>query len=131
MSRYLLDTSTLIDFSKGHEPVASRLLALIEGKETIGVATISVAEFFAGIPPARHAFWQQFFATLDYWEISRDAAIRAGHYLYHYARQGLTLSTTDALLAAVAYEQHGVLLTDNPKDYPMPEIELLSLRETP
>ena len=48
MSRYLFDTSTLIDFSKGF----SRLLTLVANKETIGLAAISVAEFYAGIAPA-------------------------------------------------------------------------------
>jgi len=48
VSRYLFDTSTLIDFSTGF----SRLLTLIASKETIGVAAISVAECYAGIAPA-------------------------------------------------------------------------------
>jgi predicted nucleic acid-binding protein len=131
VSRYLLDTSTLIDFSKGRQPVASRLLSLIEEGETIGVAAICVTEFYAGIPPEHHEFWREFFATFDYWDISRQAAIQAGHFLYSYARQGLTLSTADALLAAVAVEQNAVLLTDNTRDYPMSEVQLRSLRAAP
>ncbi|HET7036730.1 MAG TPA: PIN domain-containing protein [Thermomicrobiaceae bacterium] len=128
MSRYLLDTSTLIDFSKGRQPVESRLLALIAAKETIAVSAISVAEFYAGIPPALHEQWRQFFAALDYWNASHDAAIQAGRFIFDYARQGRVLSTTAALLAAVALEHDAVVVTDNAKDFPMPEVQLLSLR---
>lgn len=53
MARYLLDTSVLIDFSKGREPAQSRILQLIHGGDEIGVCSIIVAEFFSGvIPPA-------------------------------------------------------------------------------
>jgi predicted nucleic acid-binding protein len=65
---------------------------------------------------------------LLYWDITRGVAVQAGTYRCRYARQGQTIATADALIAATAIEHNAILVTDNPKDYPMPEIRLLSLR---
>ncbi len=127
MIRYLLDTSTLIDFSKGREPTHSRLLALIDAG-TVAICAVNIAEFYAGLPPEKRPQWRQFLATLAYLVITREAAERAGSYRYDLARQGRTLALADALLAAVAEEYGAVLITENVKDFPMPDIRLLSLR---
>jgi len=37
MTRYLLDTDALIDFSKGAEPATSLILSWIDGSEVVGV----------------------------------------------------------------------------------------------
>ena len=130
MTRYLLDTTTLIDFSKGQEPVRSRLLALLETDHVIAICAVNLAEFYAGIAPAERIRWVEFFKTLRYWDISKEAAIRAGQLRYEFARQGITLSTPDTLIAAVAEEQEAVIVTDNVKDYPAEGLLLLSLRNS-
>lgn len=129
MTRYLLDTTALIDFSKGREPARSRLLRMIQTGDEVGVCAINVAEFYAGVPPEKRALWDAFVDALGYWEISRAAARQAGCFRYDFARRGQVLSTTDALVAAVAQERGAVIVTSNVKDYPMPEVQLLSLRE--
>ena len=52
MTRYQLDTTTLIDFSKGQEPMHSRLLALLETDHIIAICAVNLAEFYAGIAQA-------------------------------------------------------------------------------
>lgn len=130
MTRYLLDTTTLIDFSKGQEQVRSRLLALLETDHVIGICAINLAEFYAGIAPVERVRWAEFFKNLRYWDITKEAAIRAGQLRYEFARQGITLSTPDTLIAAVAEEQEAVIVTDNVKDYPTKGMRLLSLRNS-
>jgi predicted nucleic acid-binding protein len=129
MTRYLLDTDALIDFSKGVEPVTARLLAWIDGTEVVGVCAISVAEFCAGLSSEQAGEVQDLLDSLTYWDISRTAAVRAGQDRYSFARAGVTITTTDALLAAVAREQKATLVTSNLKDFPMSDVALLSLRE--
>ena len=129
MTRYLLDTTALIDFSKNREPARSRLLQMINAGDGVGVCPVNVAEFYTGIPPAQRQVWDEFFDSLHYWEISHDAARQAGIWRYEFARQGITLSTTDSLIAAVAKEQQAVVVTNNVKDYPMQEIQLLPLKD--
>jgi predicted nucleic acid-binding protein len=128
MTRYLLDTTALIDFSKGREPARSRIQAWIDGGDELGVCAVNVAEFYAGLPPQQRALWEQFLGALQLWEITRDAAIQAGIWRYDFARQGVALTTTDTLVAAVTQEQQAVLVTNNLKDYPMSGLQLLPLK---
>lgn len=127
MQRYILDTSVLISFSKNHEQTKYQLLKLIDNKEKIAICAISVAEFFAGISPEERVNWESFIGDLLYWNISFDAAIRAGQYRYDFARKGITLSTTDSLIAAIAWENNATIITNNVKDFPMKDVKLLSI----
>lgn len=128
MTQYLLDTDALIDFSKGAEPATSLILSWIDGSDTVAVCPITVAEFFAGLTREQAAHWEQFVAALDYWEISRGAAVRAGQERYALARTGRSTTTTDMLLAAVARECDATLVTGNVKDFPLSDLSLLPLR---
>ena len=62
---------------------------------------------------------------LEYYLVSREAAKEAGRYRYEFARRGITLSTTDTLMAATAIAEGAILITANTRDFPMEEIELL------
>jgi predicted nucleic acid-binding protein len=128
MSRYLIDTDVLIDYSKGREPAVARLQQLIDQEEELGVCAVNAGEFFAGVPPDDVAYWRQVFATLTYWHISLAAAEQAGRWRYEFARQGVALTISDALIAAVAQEQTATLITNNARHYPMPGIRLEVLR---
>jgi len=129
VSRSLLDTTALIDFSKGREPARTRILDLIAGGDELAICAVNLAEFYAGIRVGDAPAMDAFFAVLSYWEISRAAARQAGAWRHDLARQGVALSTSDALIAAVALEHDAVLLTDNAKDYPLPGLRLASLRD--
>ncbi|MBI4318184.1 MAG: PIN domain-containing protein [Chloroflexi bacterium] len=129
MTRYLLDTTALIDFSKGHEPASSRIMRMIEGGDEVGVCAVVVAEFYAGLSPEQRSTWEEFINALRFWEESRDAAKQAGAWRFAFGRKGTPLSTTDLLVAAVAQEKGAVVVTNNVKDYPMKEVEVLPLKD--
>jgi predicted nucleic acid-binding protein len=127
MTRFLLDTTALIDFSKRREPTRSRILSMIRAGDELGVCAINVAEFYTGVIPAtERPALDQFIRSLAYWEITFGAAVRAGRYRYDFLRAGQTLSTSDVLVAAVARERYATLVTSNQKRYPMTDITLLS-----
>ena len=128
MTRYLLDTDVLIDFSKGIEPVTTRLQARIRGTDTVAICAISVAEFFAGLTPGQAIKAETFIFSLEYWAISLDAAKHAGQNRYMFARAGTTITTTDTLLAAVAREYEATLVTSNLKYFPIEDLVLVSVR---
>jgi len=127
MTRYLLDTTALIEFSKAREPARSQIQAWIDGGDDVGLCAINVAEFFAGLPPPERVLWDQFLGALQFWNITTAAASQAGIWRYEFARQGVTLTTADTLVAAVAREWQAVLVTNNLKDYPMSGLRLLPL----
>ncbi len=128
MTRYLLDTDALIDFSKGKEPATSLILSWIDGSDVVSVCAVTVAEFFSGISAARAAPWWDFVLSLAYADITAEAAMHAGQDRYRYARSGHVLTTTDALLAAVTRDSDATLVTGNIKHYPMEGLSLLSIR---
>ncbi|MDO8690459.1 MAG: PIN domain-containing protein [Dehalococcoidia bacterium] len=129
MTRYMLDTTALIDFSKGREPASSRILRMIESGDKVGVCAIVVAEFYAGLAPEQRVRWDEFFEALLFWGVTLEAAKQAGVWCYEFARKGAQLSTTDLLVAAVANQREAVLVTNNVKDYPMDEINVLPLKD--
>jgi len=102
LSRYLLDTTAIIDFSKGREPTRSRILDMIDAGDELGVCAINVAEFYSGLPAERRDVWRNFLMALPYWEIAHETAENAGVQRYSLARAGRNVSTTDALVASVA-----------------------------
>ena len=128
MTRYLLDTSTLIDISYRLEPVRSRVRALLAAREPVGVYAVNLAEFMAGLPLHDRPHWANFLADLRSWQITREAALRAGYYRYDFARQGRTVSTADALIAATAWYWQATIVMDNLKDFPMTDIQVVSFR---
>jgi len=86
MTRYLLDTTTLIDYSKGHEPAVSHILEAADAGDDLAVCAINLAEFYSGIPESQYALWDGFFSELRYWDITPEAARLAGQYRYQAAR---------------------------------------------
>ena len=129
MSRYIIDTDTLIDFSMDREPTRTELLKLIEDGADLGVCAVNVSEFYTGLDEKRMAEWDAFFSALSYWPITLTAARLAGVHRYTFAKAGETLTISDALVAAVAVVEQATILTNNSQDYPMPEVTTLSLRD--
>lgn len=129
MTCYLLDTDTLIDFSKGREPVVSLINQWIESGDTIGVCAINIAEFYSGLPQAERKIWDDFFDSLTCWDISKNAGRVAGEVRYEFKKDGKIITTTDALISAVAREYKAIIVTSNIDDYPMAKYHILSPRE--
>jgi tRNA(fMet)-specific endonuclease VapC len=129
MSRYLLDTTALIDFSKRYEPAFSLVRRFVQNGDEVGVSPINVTEFYSGLAPSQWDVWDEFFESLILWPISLGAAKQAGKFRYDFARTGITLSTTDTLVAAVALEHRASIVTSNVKDYPMDDVLLLPLHQ--
>jgi tRNA(fMet)-specific endonuclease VapC len=127
VTNVLLDTTVLIDLSKQQELVFPTLQALIRVGATVGVCAISLAEFFAGVPPVEQEYWRERLADFVYWDITQEAATLAGMLRYDYARQGVAIQITDALMAATAMTIDATLATNNVKDFPMTGLRLVQL----
>ena len=124
MDRYLLDTTVLIDISKGQEPASSRIQALIDQGHELGVCAVPLAEFFSGIPPADRSRAEAVLRPFRYWDMTWEIAVQAR---YAYARLGQAISAPDALIAATAITLDAILVTNNVRHFPMPELRLLRI----
>jgi hypothetical protein len=127
VTRYLLDTTALIDFSKGREPAKTRILDMIDNGDELGLCAINVAEFYAGVRSGERPDLDRFIAALNCWDITFEDGLQAGVYRYRFAREGKATATADVLIAAVARRQGAAVVTANVKDYPMTDVEVLPL----
>jgi predicted nucleic acid-binding protein len=56
--------------------------------------------------------------------VTKEIAEQAGIWRQEYKSRGLSLGTPDTVIAATAYLYNYSLVTNNAKDYPMPELKL-------
>ncbi len=123
MPDYLLDSNVLIQHLRGHAPTTTLLTRLaLDGQ--LGLAAISRTEVLAGMRPHERETTLQFLDALACYPLGIAAADLAGDLVRRYRRQGVTLDIPDALIAATALHYELVLLTYNPRHFPMPELQL-------
>jgi predicted nucleic acid-binding protein len=123
MAEYLLDSNVLIQHLRGHDPTTTLLTRLaLEGQ--LGIAAISRTEVLAGMRSHECASTLRFLDALACYPLDTTTADLAGDLIRRYRRQGVTLDVPDALIAATALGQGLVLLTYNPRHFPMPELQL-------
>ncbi|MGO9841315.1 MAG: type II toxin-antitoxin system VapC family toxin [Candidatus Acidiferrales bacterium] len=122
--RILLDTSVLIDVLRKRNKRRELLASLVDAHHTLVTTVLNIAELYAGMRPAERAMTERLLEGLLCLGITERAARRGGALKNIWSRRGRTLGLTDALIAAVAIEEECALLTDNQKDFPMPELHL-------
>ena len=123
----LLDTSVLIDALNNRRGRPDLLERLAIQAHTLACCSIVTTEIFSGVPETRWPQAEKALSRLLFVPVTQDAAKLAGRFRYRYARHGIALSVMDTTIAAVAVTNDLALLTDNAKDFPMPEIKLYPL----
>jgi predicted nucleic acid-binding protein len=118
----LLDTTVLIDVLPARRNLRAILAELVERGHMLATSAINIAEVYAGMRSGEEIRTEEFLSSLECYPITGDIARRAGALKSGYARQGQTLALADMLIAATALEHGLMLMTDNRKDFPMPEI---------
>jgi predicted nucleic acid-binding protein len=127
--RLLLDTSVLIDVLRSRHGRRELLAELARGGHGLATTALNVAEVFAGMRPEEQRQTEAFLDALDCYALTRTAGQLAGSFKSKWARKGRTLTLADAIVAAIALERDCTLMTDNRKDFPMPELEYYPLPE--
>lgn len=117
MARYLLDTTVLVDLSKGVPGARDHIDTLLGGGHALGVCAVSVSEFMTGVPVKRRDRWRRFLDEFAFWETPRDAAELAGMLRHDLARRGITIHLEDAMIAGLALLLDAIVLTDNVRDF--------------
>lgn len=70
---------------------------------------------------------EAFLSSLDCYPLTGAIARRAGSLKSAWAQKGRTLSLAGMMVAATALEHGLSLMTDNRKDFPLPELNLYPL----
>jgi predicted nucleic acid-binding protein len=127
----LLDTSVLIDVLNRRKGRREFLRESVSRNDRFACCAVTVAEIYAGMRTTEVRDTDELLNSLEYFDLSRGAARRAGLLKGAWARNGVTLELPDILIAATAIEHDLALATDNLKHYPMPELRMIPLPEHP
>jgi tRNA(fMet)-specific endonuclease VapC len=125
--KVLLDTTILIDVLRRRNQRREWLADLVRGGHTLLTTALNIAEIYAGMQPAEEARTEALLSGLELYDLSGPSARLAGRLKNTWARKGHTLTLEDTIVSAIAIERGCALLTDNPKDFPMPEVRLYQL----
>lgn len=123
----LLDSDCLIDLFAGMPHTAEFLNSLRRDGSLLCTCSIVLTEIYSGLHAHAIAQAEQFLGQLTFLPTSEQAARRAGAWRYSYKRQGISLSTTDCLIAATALEHDARLVTGNLRDFPMKDVTIIPL----
>ena len=126
---YLLDSSVLIDALNGRNDRAQFLTQLSEQNILLACCAVSVTELHMGMRPGEERSTDRFLKSLEFYPVTWEVAELAGDLFRQWRQKGQTLSFTDVTIAAVAITHGLVLVTDNRKHFPMPELRLFQFPE--
>jgi predicted nucleic acid-binding protein len=127
--RLLLDTSVLIDVLRSRRGRKRWLAELLQSGHSLETSALNLAEVYAGMRPEEETRTKAFLMALLCHPVTAEAGEIAGKFKGQWARRGRTLALADTIVAAVAMEQGCALVTDNRKDFPMPEVRLFDAPE--
>jgi predicted nucleic acid-binding protein len=119
----LLDTTVLVDALRGRD-AATRLRGLHNTDEVPWICAVNVEEVMRGVREHERGATMRLLRGLHLAPLGRAEGVRAGDWRRDFASKGVTLSQADCLVAAAAVGIRARLATGNPKDFPMPEIEV-------
>lgn len=119
----LLDTTVLVDALRGRT-AAERLRSLRESRQVPWICAVNVEEVMRGALEHERDATVRLLRGLQLAPLGRAEGTRAGDWRRDFAARGITLSQPDCLIAAAALGVGARLATGNPKDFPMPELDV-------
>jgi len=129
LTKYLLDSNVVMYWLNGRAPAPALLAELSSRGDQLAINAVSVAETYSGIPPEDLEQIDFLLGAFEYWPIDWAVARLAGEYRHKYAREDRKLPVADVILGAHAVSQDATLITNNERDFPMPELKILIFRE--
>jgi predicted nucleic acid-binding protein len=125
---FLPDTSTLIDALNGKRNRKKLLRELVAQGHSLACCAVTIAELYSGLRPDEVVRAEELVSVLLWTETSFTVARKAGELRYEWARKGKTLAMADTLIAATAMHYKLTLITENRKDFPMPDLNIHPLK---
>ena len=127
MNIYVFDTDILINFFNKRKIEIDLVAKFIQENRQLAISALSLTELLTGwtdeqaarhIPKLKDGFHIQ--------GVSVEIATLAGKLRRDYKSNGRLLPTVDTLIAATALHLKATLITNNTKDFPIPELKISS-----
>ena len=122
----LLDTSVLINLLHRRENTVGMIRDLTLRGFALAICPINIAEVYAGIRKGEEKRTEELFSGFQWLPLTREIARKAGEIVSTKRRGGRTHALDDMIIAATAIHYGYSLLTDNRKDFEVPEVRLFS-----
>lgn len=126
---YLLDTTVIIDAINRRNKRDELIASFFQIGGMLACCPINIAEVYGGMRPDEEQRTGAFIKSLKMYQITSEVAERAGRMQYAYRKKGKTIFISDLLIASVAITNKITLVTDNIKDFPMPELQMYNMSE--
>lgn len=123
MSPFLLDTNIIVNVLRHREDTHLLIEALLSQGQPLASCPVTITEVYAGMRPHEEKATRAFMKSLVFLPVSAEIAEQAGYLKRRYARRGKALSFQDATIAALSIAYGCTLVTENIKDFPMPELQ--------
>jgi predicted nucleic acid-binding protein len=127
MTRFLLDTTFIIDVLNNQRNRYKVMRDLIADQHELACCAVNVTEIYTGMRAPESAKTEALLRGLLYIPIGFEAAKLAGELRQAWARKGKGFSVPDMIIAAVCLTEGLTLITDNRKDFPMPDLSIHTL----
>lgn len=115
--KVLADTNVWIAYFRGEraklqEQPAAEVLDRLIGEDRVVLSGVVEMELFQGLRENERGTLEAQFSALEFFALDREDFRRAGHILGDLRRQGVTIASPDALIAALCL-RHDLTLLEN------------------
>ena len=122
-SSYLVDTNVLVQAIRQKKGRWKFLEGLVQAGGSLACSVLTVGELYAGMKPHEKARTEELLDGFERHEVARYAGLLKNEW----AAKGFTFTLVDMIIAATSVAHKLILVTENLKDFPMPELTLLDL----
>jgi len=123
---YLLDTTAIIDYLRDKSGAPELLEKFCREGGLLCCSPINIVEVYTGMKNKEKTATDEFLNSLECYDITREIANLAGNLKREYSKKGITLSTSDVLIAATAIKKNLILVTNNVKHFPIEGLMIYS-----
>ena len=124
MTRFLLDTTFIIDHLRGKPEAVRKLRGLVESGDLAFVNDVVTAEAWAGAPTDDDHDLTVLLQFLEFIAPDSDHARRAGRWRAVARSAGRDLGIADALIGASADASRATVLTRNARDFALIPVQI-------
>jgi tRNA(fMet)-specific endonuclease VapC len=123
MSKYLLDSDTIIWHLRGRKEI-TEMLKDLQRSGLPACSTISVLEVQLGVKTRdEEGKTNRFFESLKIFDVNMDIAKIAAQLIREYKVKGVTMDIPDSIIASTCLLHDLILVTYNRKHYPISELK--------